>query len=82
MSYLRDLDDLIAKAIKAGVRKITPFSIGLIITFAVLSIALMMNFGDTPDITNTGVIVIMAATELLCFLAIWIYIKKLPSRRL
>ncbi|MQA21014.1 hypothetical protein [Rugamonas rivuli] len=80
MRYLRDLDNLIVKAIKSDVSKIPSFFSGFIVTFTAASVFIMMNLGETPDISNPGVIVLMVVTELLCYLAIWIYIKKLPSR--
>ncbi|OFA04553.1 hypothetical protein [Duganella sp. HH101] len=81
MRYLRDLDNLIVKAIKSDVSKIPSFFIGLIVTFTAGSVFMMMNIGETPDIANQGVIALMIATELLCYVAIWIYVKKIPSRR-
>lgn len=80
MRYLRDLDNLIVKAIKSDVSKIPSFFIGLIVTFTAVSVFIMTNIGETPDIANPGVIALMVSTKLLCYLAIWIYVKKIPSR--
>lgn len=81
MRYLDVLDKLIASAIQSNTRKITQIFTATIIAFTIISIIEMMNIGETQDIANPGVILIIIATELLCYLAIWIYIKKLLSRR-
>lgn len=80
MKFLHELDTLIANKIKSNARKSIQFFIITIIAFTIISIAEMMSIGETPDITNPGVILLIVVTELLCYLAIWTYIKKLLSR--
>ncbi len=80
MKFLHELDNLIANKVKSNARKAIQFFIFTIISFTIISIAEMMSIGETPDITNPGVILLIVVTELLCYLAIWTYIKKLLSR--
>ena len=81
MRYLQDLDKLIAKAIQSNAQRTVPLFIALIIIFTVISVIEMINIGETPDFSNPGVVLIIIATELFCYLAIWTYIKKILSRR-
>ncbi|WP_373988630.1 hypothetical protein [Duganella sp. BuS-21] len=80
MRYLDNLEKHIAQRLKSNVKMRLYFFLIMTVGSTLGSMGVIGSMIEVPDIGSPATIFILMCAALLCYLAIWLYIKKLASR--